>query len=173
MEIRLAKPVYADAIAATYDELFAFEAEHGSISNWQEGAYPTRATVDEAIGRGWMWVGVEGGTVLASMVLNSRQPPEYESVRWSWKAVPAKVLVVHALVVPPSAAGHGYGQAMLDFALAWGHSHGRLVCRLDTWVGNKPAQALCQRANFRMAGRAPMRRAGLADADHVFLERQL
>lgn len=173
MEIRLARHAYADAIEGTYDELFAYEAEHGPISNWQAGVYPTRATVDEAIVRGWMWVGVEGGAVLASMILNNRQPPEYESVRWSWRATPEKVLVIRTLVVPPSAAGRGYGSAMLDFALDWGHSHGRRVCRLDTWVGNKPAQALYQRADFRIAGKAPMKLAGLIDEEQVFLERQL
>lgn len=164
MEIRLAKPVYADAIVATYEELFAYEAEHGSTSNWQKGVYPTRETVDEAIRRGWMWVGVEGGAVAASMIINNRQAPEYRNVRWSWLAAPERVLVIHALVVPPSAAARGYGRAMLDFALAWGHSHGRTVCRLDTWVGNKPAQALYQRADFRIAGKAQ---------DQIFLEHQI
>lgn len=169
--IRLAAAQDLDAVAAGYEAQFDWEDAHGVATNWVRGRYPTRATAADACAADTLWVLDEGGRLPASMILNSLQLDSYAGIPWQLAAAPQQVLVLHTLCVAPSAAGQGLGSRMVRFALARAAALGCVTLRLDTWGGNRRAQALYERLGFRLAGRAQTLFQGSIPEELVFYER--
>lgn len=168
--IRKAEAKDIAVIGDTYTELLTHEKEHGGFSNWALGVYPTVKVAEEKVPCGEMYVLEEGGSICASMVLNSDQAEEYASVPWQYAAAPAQVLVIHTLCIPPHCAGHGYGTQMVAFAKAYAKEHGCIVIRIDTYAHNEPAKHLYQKNGFCVAGWGRIKLQGLIDEDQVYLE---
>ena len=99
--IRKATSADIDAIEASYNELFRHEREHGSTTQWIQGAYPTRATAEGGVKRGDMYVYYIGDELAASMIVNSHQAAEYCEIPWLYPAGDDEVMVIHTLCVPP------------------------------------------------------------------------
>lgn len=171
--IRKAAAADIDAIVASYDELFAHEREHGSFTQWIQGVYPTRETAARGVERGDMYVLYEGEKLLASVILNSYQPPEYAGIPWLYPAPDDEVLVIHTLCVPPSAAGRGIGTRMVDFAAGVAFGSGKRVLRFDTNIKNIPAQNLYIKRGCRIAGSRRCLHEGVLDTELVYLEYRL
>ena len=162
-----------EAIAKTYDDLLAFEAQHGSVSNWKPGIYPTIHVPEKRVPEGSMYVWEEAGEIRASMILNQLQAPEYAAIPWMYPADPAEVLVIHTLCVPPQNSGHGYGSQMVTYAKEHAKRIGCSVIRIDTYAHNEPAKRLYQKHGFRIAGYAPSLLEGLIEEELVFLEHRI
>lgn len=171
--IRRAGAEDVDAIEASYTELLLYEQEHGTNSQWVLGVYPTRATAERAVAAGTMYILEEGGRLCASMILNSYQAPEYREVQWLYPEEDERVLVIHTLCVPPSAAGKGFGTRMVDFATGFALGRGMGVLRLDTNIKNMPAQRLYLKNGCRIAGSRHCLHEGVLDTELVYLERKL
>lgn len=140
------------SVAETYEELHAYEQQHGTSSNWRPGVYPVRQTAEEALKAGTLYVLEDGGRICASMIINEEQPPEYAGIRWA--CTTGKVLVLHTLCVPPSKTHHGYASQMMRFADDFARTRGFASIRLDTWKGNKPAAALYKKSGYTCTGTA-------------------
>ena len=171
--IRQATEKDIDAIAATYEELFDREDAEGTTTNWRRGDYPTRKVPEEFVPKGAMWVLEDEGRICASMLLNHAQGPGYDTADWEVPARDDQVLVIHTLVVSPSAARKGYGSQRLAFAEDWGRENGCVSCRIDTWIDNEPAKAFYLRHGYRISGSAHVLHWGVIDEEQVFLEKKL
>ena len=95
--IRKATAADIDAIEASYNELFEHERRNGSLTQWIQGLYPTRATAEGGVERGEMYVYYIGDKLAASMILNSHQPAEYYDIPWVYDASDEEVMVIHTL----------------------------------------------------------------------------
>ena len=91
----------------------------------------------------------EDGQICASMILNRHQAEAYAEMDWQYPAPPEQVLVIHTLTMPPEMSGKGYGTRMVRFAMEEARRMGCKVIRLDTYVGNLPAQRLYGKLGFR------------------------
>ena len=151
--IRLATEHDLAAIAAIYDEILDHEAATVSYTNWQKGKYPCRATAENALRKGWLYVMEEDGQAVATAIFNHEQLPEYDKLPWQYPAAGDEVFVIHTLCVPPSQAGHGRARAFVAFAEALGREKGSTVMRLDTYEGNAPALAMYPKLGYRTVGR--------------------
>ncbi len=171
--IRPATEADIPGIAATYDALLDHEAIHGTFSHWQKGVYPTEGSARAKVTAGEMVVMAQGSRILASMVLNQDQAPEYSRIPWHFTAAGEDVLVVHTLCIPPEHARQGIGRRMVAYAIVEGRRRGARVIRLETNRLNVPAQALYESCGFRVAGYSRMLLAGLIDTELVFLEYRL
>ncbi len=171
--VRMATIEDIPAVAQSYQELFRYEAAHGSTTNWVDGLYPTKDTAEYAFSTNTLYVLEAAGAVCGSMILDQLQPPEYEKINWAYPAEPTKVLVIHTLCICPSQAGKGYGRQMVSFALEKAQHLGCKAVRLDTWEGNHPAASLYERMGFRLAGSAPMCLHGVIQEQQIFLEREV
>lgn len=171
--IRRAVESDVDAVERHYAELFAYEKEHGSSTNWKEGVYPTRKVAERGVADKALYVLEEEGEVRASMLLNHVQLDMYDAVAWRYPAAPEKVLVIHTLCVPPSQAGKGAGTRMVRFAMEEAARRGCEVIRLDTWEHNGPAANLYRRLGFRDAGRVSGVFEGLIVETLIFLEKSV
>lgn len=168
--IRKATSADIDAIEASYNELFRHEREHGSTTQWIQGAYPTRATAEGGVKRGDMYVYYIGDELAASMIVNSHQAAEYCEIPWLYPAGDDEVMVIHTLCVPPSMAGRGLGTLMVAFATGLALGAGKRIMRLDTNVKNIPTQRLYQKLGYRLAGSHHALHEGALDTELVYLE---
>ena len=152
MTIRKATYEDVEKVAAGYSELAEHEKNTVSYTNWQFDYYPTLKTAQASFENGTLYVFEKDGKVCASMILNHIQPCEHEKIIWKYKAHDAETLVIHTLCVNPSESGKGYGKAMVNFAHEFAKETGCKVIRLDTYVGNTPAQALYKKLGYEYAG---------------------
>lgn len=171
--IRKANKKDIERVSASYEELFAYEAEHCSHTNWISGVYPTKATAQAAFETGTLYVLEENGEFCGSIILNHLQPPEYQSVDWHYQAENEEVLVVHTLCIRPSKKGQGYGRQFVDFVSRHAAQTSCKVIRLDTWENNFPAIRLYTSSGFRLAGSGPMCLQGLIQEQQVYLENKV
>lgn len=84
--IRKAEKEDIAAVSASYHELFAYEAEHGSTTNWADGVYPTADTAERSLNANSLYVLESDGTLCGSMILNQFQPNEYRQISWQYPA---------------------------------------------------------------------------------------
>lgn len=173
MEIRKATENDVNEIAHGYEELFDHEEQNGSTTNWVRGVYPTRKTAENGVLNGTMCVLEDGGKVRAHMILNDDQPPHYADILWEYPAQPNEVRVIHTLCVPPSEAGHGYATKMVKFAIEKAKEEGCKAIRIDTEIGNIPAQTLYKKLGFRLVGQKTVLHEKVLERTLVFLEYKL
>ncbi len=171
--IRKAKARDIDAVEAGYNELLLYEKENGTSSNWVLNLYPVRATAENALKEGTLYVAEENGVICGSAVLNQFQPEEYKLGNWIYDAAEDKVLVIHTLCIPPSKKGKGIGTAFVKFAEALARAMGCTVMRFDTWAGNSAAKALYTKLGYRAAGGADVMLAGVIPEEQIFFEKKL
>lgn len=169
------RPAYLsdlDSIAAIYAEVHTeIEAGRASIG-WQRGVYPERCHAEDAIRRRDMFVLEEGGSILACGRINRYQGPEYDNACWSFEADPDEVMVLHTLVVRPSAKGRGLGTAFVHFYEDYARQHGCTALRLDTNIINHAARRLYQRLGYREACIVHTPFNGLKEIDLVCLDKR-
>ncbi len=171
--IRKATATDVESIAASYTSLLQHEQQNGSHSNWQPDVYPTQTSAAAAVEKGEMFVLEQDGQILASVVLNKNQAPEYAQMNWQYAAEPEQVLVIHTLCIPPEFSGQGLASQMINHAKTYAKEQNCLVIRLDTWAQNEPAKSLYQKHCFRIVGYAPAMLQGLIPEELVFMEHQL
>jgi len=168
--IRKATSADIDIIADGYQRLLAHEAATHSYTNWKPGIYPVRQDAQGAMEQGTLYVLEEEGQVCASMILNQHQAQAYGEMDWQYPAQDSQVMVIHTLSMPPEMSGKGYGSRMVRFAMEEARRMGCIVIRLDTYVGNLPAQNLYKKHGFRIAGRKLVSHHGLFDSELFYLE---
>ena len=115
MEIRKAVEKDIDEIEQIYHRIHLEEEENRVVIGWERGVYPVRATAEQALKRGDLFVGVEDGAVVTTSILNHIQLEEYRQVSWKKEASDEKITVLHTLVVDPLKKRKGYGREMVAF----------------------------------------------------------
>ena len=152
--IRLAAAADLDAVAAIYEEVLAAEeGRERSYTNWQRGKYPTRRHAQAALEAGSLYVAEEAEGPCACFILNQEQLPEYARIPWTIPAAPEEVAVIHTLCVSPRWSGRGKARELVAFCEGEGRRLGARAMRLDTYVGNDPANAMYPRLGYTLAGK--------------------
>ena len=173
-QIRKAVPADIPQVAAIYDRILTEEENGLAVIGWVRGVYPTRATAQEALGAGELFVLERDGTVAAAARINQEQVPEYAGARWACPdAPPEKVMVLHTLVVDPSRAGKGCGTAFVKFYEDYALERGCPCLRMDTNERNTAARTLYARLGYREAGVVPCNFNGIPGVRLVCLEKIL
>ena len=153
--IRPATAADLPAVSAIYDAILIREETTGPVyTNWQRGKYPTVHTARAALEAGFLYVGEEDGALWGVVTLNALQLPEYDEIPWTVPADRDRVGVIHTLCIHPDAAGQGRARQLVTFCEAECRRLGRTVMRLDTWEGNRPANAMYPALGYRFAGSA-------------------
>lgn len=164
---------HIDAIEGIYSRIIDAQETGGSFVGWQRGVYPTRQTALDALGRGDLFVCVDGGQVVAAAIINRIQVPVYAEVGWLYPAEPDEVMVLHTLVVDPLRVGRGYGTAFVAFYEGYARQSGCPVLRMDTNEKNAAARRLYARLGYREAGIVPCVFNGIKGVGLVCLEKKL
>ncbi len=174
LTVRLAEWADAEAISQIYEGVHtAIEAGLAPVG-WIRGVYPTRKTVEDALGRGDMFVMEnECGKAVGCAVINQTQVDVYEGAPWTFTAPPAEVMVLHTLAICREEAGKGLGKAFVKFYEDYALAHGCRYLRMDTNEINIPARGMYRSLGYREIGIVPCVFNGIDGVNLVLLEKTL
>jgi hypothetical protein len=94
-------------------------------------------------------------SLVAALVLNELQSPEWAQAQW---ATGAPILVVHRVMVSPRHQGKGIARDLMHFAENWGAARGYGAIRLDAFCANPRALRLYQGLGHDDVGGASFRK---------------
>ena len=171
--IRKAQPNDIDTVAMIFEHIIEEEERGKCRTGWLRGVYPTRNTAIAALKNEDLFVMEEDGVVVAAMRLNKEQVPEYKNCQWEYPAGEDQVMVMHTLVVEPSARKHGYGRRMVEFYEEYARQNHCPYLRIDTNVINSRARAMYQSCGYKEIGITPCTFNGIQGVDLVCLEKKL
>lgn len=161
------------AVAAIYDEIHAAE-ERGEITvGWERGVYPTESTAENAFNCEELFVEEKEGRIVAAAIINRKQVDVYKDGDWLYKADDGNIMVLHTLVVSPSASGKGYGKAFVAFYEEYSLKNNCHVLRMDTNERNEKARAMYRKLGYREAGIIPTVFNGIPGVGLVLLEKRI
>ena len=151
--IRLATADDLAAVVAIYNEILDREASlDAPCTNWQRGVYPTEVHARRALDAGQLYIALEGKDICGCFILNREQLPEYARIPWQTPAAPEEVAVIHTLCVSPRWSGRGMAREMVAFCEEESRRMGAKVIRLDTYEGNRPANAMYPKLGYTYVG---------------------
>ena len=162
-----------DCIAEIYAEIHDAEEAGRVTIGWVRAIYPTRATAESAIRAGIMYVEEADGRIVAAAKIDQQQVPEYAGADWTHDAPEDRVLVLHALTVPPSESGRGYGSAFVRYYEDCARERGCPYLRMDTNERNANARALYQKLGYAEIGVVSCVFNGIPGVRLVCLEKTL
>lgn len=173
MEIRKAVEQDIDEIEQIYHRIHLEEEENRVVIGWERGVYPVRATAEQALKRGDLFVGVEDGAVVATSILNHIQLEEYRQVSWKKEASDEKIMVLHTLVVDPLKKRKGYGREMVAFYEEYARNQGCVALRMDTQTKNMEARRFYKSLGYSEIGEIDCIFQGIPRVRLVLLEKVL
>ena len=169
--IRKATPDDISAVSELYNKAIDYEDSHIKYTSWQKGVYPTADTARLGLKNGSLYVFEQGDKIVAAVILDTKQPPEYKKIEWLVDAAYNRALVVHTLCVDPELAGSGIGSAIVDFAKQLACDIGCLSVRLNTTERNVLASRLYQKNGFEIIAKQPILLNGqIHCGEHLFME---
>lgn len=173
MNFRKATQKDINSIEKIYSDTHAQE-ERGEVTiGWVRSVYPTRATAEQALLRGDLFLCELDGEIVATAIINQQQVAEYYGANWEYTAEDSEVMVLHTLVVSPSAAGQGVGKAFVKFYEDYALSHGCNFLRMDTNAKNLRARAMYKKLGYNERGIIPCIFNGIQGVDLVLLEKKI
>ena len=159
------------SVARLYDKAIEYEDSHIKYTSWQKGIYPTVDTARLGVKNGSLYIIEEGGKTVASVILDTRQPPEYRNISWGTSVKYNEALVIHTLCVDPEYSGTGIGSALVDFIKQFAKDRGCLSVRLNTTKRNTPAAHLYEKNGFKTVATKNILLNGQIPCDeHLFME---
>lgn len=173
MIIRKAAPADIDAVERLYDKIHTAEETGKQTIGWIRGVYPVRATAENALERGDLFVLEDDGEVRGAGIINQMQVDSYQQGNWKHDAAEDEVCVLHTLVISPDHAGKGYGRAFLAYYEAYALEHGCPELRIDTNARNITARAMYKKHGYSEIGIIPTDFNGIEGIHLVLLEKCL
>ena len=163
-----------ELIEDTYNEHFQHEIEHGAFTVFKKDVYPTKKDAEKAVNAGTLYVYEENNNVVGSIIVDTKQPPEYEKIAWERTLTSDEVMVIHLLMVRPSMAGKGIATSLVQYAAELARSNSCKALRLDTGSQNIPARSLYKKLGFQVIATAFMKVGSTIEHnEHLFLEKML
>lgn len=163
------------AAAKIYDRIID-KQEQGKITvGWVRGVYPTEKDAEGAFERGELFVCEYNGEIVASAVINQKQPDVYSKADWEKTAgSPAdEVCVLHTLTVSPDITVRGCGSAFVRFYESYAAAHGCRYLRMDTNEKNARARSLYAKLGYSEADIVGCTFNGIRGINLVCLEKRL
>ena len=149
MNIITAKENQYEAIKSFYHSLIDGMKDSPYDIGWEKDVYPSPEFLKESLSTGELYIGLEGGSIIAAMVLNHQYNEGYKKFNWQTKASEHEITVVHALGVHPAYSGKGYAKEMVKKAFQVAKDNSQKAIRLDVLGGNVPAKRLYTGLGFK------------------------
>ena len=173
MQIRKAAQADIDAVERLYDAVHTAEEQGKQTIGWIRGVYPVRATAENALARGDLFVLEDGGTIYGTGIINQTQVDSYRQGTWNHQVPDDQVCVLHTLVIDPDSAGKGYGRTFLSYYETYATEHGCPELRIDTNARNAVARRMYQKHGYTEIGIISTDFNGIAGIDLVLLEKYI
>ena len=163
-----------NVVATLYDKMIDYEDSHVKYTSWRKGIYPTSDTAKLGVKNDSLFVMEENGEIIAAVILDTKQPPEYRDLPWKVDAGHQKALVIHTLCVDPEHSGEGLGSALVEYAKSLALDKKCLCVRLNTTSKNSPALHMYEKNGFyTVAERKILLNGQIPCGEHLFMEYKL
>ncbi len=162
MEIIKCTMAHWDAVAAFYDKVTAYLAQHVNYPKWRPGDYPGRDSTRAAIEEQIQYACVEQGKIIGAFILNADPGCDYDVGDWQRDLSRGEYLVIHTLAADPEDYRKGIGRFMVNYCICTAREKGYQAVRVDTVPENGPARRLYENLGFVFAGEKDLKR-GLAE----------
>lgn len=156
MMIRQALPEEYETVRSFYHSVIDAMENAEYKPAWQKDVYPDPEFLRSSVENGELYIGFEGGRIMAAMVLNHNCNDGYEKLSWEIRAERNDVLLIHALCIHPDFGGRGLGKELVRYAQELAGSTGMKAMRLDVLTGNLPAERLYPACGFKYLGTVNM-----------------
>ena len=173
MLFRKAQEKDIPAIASIYSDIHTAEERGESSIGWIRSVYPTEHTARLALDRGDLFVAVSEDRVVGAAIINQIQVDVYDGANWQNPASPEQVMVLHTLVISPSAGRKGFGSSFVNFYEEYARSQGCPFLRMDTNARNARARALYKKLGYQEIDVVPCVFNGIEGVNLVLLEKHL
>ena len=173
MNIRKAVQADIPAVAEIFSDIHTAEEEGKVTIGWVRAIYPTEATAQAALEREDLFVMEDAGALVGTAVINRQQVDVYAGGAWEHDAPAERVMVLHTLVISPTAARRGYGRAFVAYYEDYARSNGCPYLRMDTNARNVNARALYRKLGYREADIVSCVFNGIEGVQLVLLEKKL
>ena len=147
MEIRKVETHNLHEVLKVYKSCVSQHRKSG-FNQWDDG-YPSKATVERDIAKGWLFGGFLEGKLTSLISITKDEPKEYRSIEWS---VSSNYFVIHRLGVHKSYLRKGFAKKLMDFAEEYAKSKGCLAIKLDTFTLNKAALNFYNKIGYSKTG---------------------
>jgi GNAT superfamily N-acetyltransferase len=173
MYIRKATLTDLDEVESMYNEIHDAEEQGLMRVGWQRKIYPTRETAQKSINEDDLFVLEDQGHIVGSAIINQKQVHCYCNARWRYPAEDDEVMVLHTLVISPSARGKGYGRAFEAYYEDYAKGRHCRTLRIDTNYNNKAARAFYKKLGYEEIDVVPTNFNGISGVNLVCLEKKL
>ncbi len=112
--------------------------------------YPGREYLRGAIEKNELYVLSIDNEIAGAVILNEKQSPEWNRIRWS--EPDGRALVIHALVIAPEHQNKGYGGKLLFYCEKYAAENRYAGVRLDSFTKNAASNMLYRRSGYRSVG---------------------
>jgi len=131
--------------------------DNNLIDQWDD-IYPNKEIFLNDIRNNSIYIAVSENPeeIVACIVLNEYQDPEYKEVKWTYDS--EKIAVIHRLMVHPKHEGKGIAQDLIRYIekLAKENQYGSI--RLDVFANNLRAVRFYKKLGFEVAGKVHFRK---------------
>lgn len=101
------------------------EQESGFVhTGWVRDVYPTKATAEEALTRGGLFIEEADGEIVGTAIINQSQADVYKDALWQYQAPDESIMVLHTLVIDPYIKGKGFGKKFVEFYEEYARENG-------------------------------------------------
>lgn len=152
LTMRMGEPLDFEGLASFYDKVVAANSGTRFDVYWDRNVHPSDSEIRAALNAGEVYLGVLGGEIVASAIVNDDFPDGYECAAWVFEAEPGRVLCMHLVATDPERQGAGLGRRFLNAVIDDVRSRGFGLLRLDAFKHNDPACALYEKLGFVCRG---------------------
>lgn len=125
---------------------------HKQIFQWGDWGnnYPGMEFIKNSIQAGELFILSINKKIVGSVVLNDKQSPEWNGIKWS--AAGGKSLVIHALVIDPKQQNKGFGKKLLTYCEEYARKNNYKSIRLDAFKKNDISNRMYQKYGYKNMG---------------------
>lgn len=149
MEIRKGTLKDIDEVAALYDNLNDYLNSHSNYPGWKKGVYPIREDAVQGITEDNLFVAVEKGQIIGTVILRHQPEEAYNLVNWHNNLDYDDIFVVYTFAVHPCFLRQGIGMKIMEFVIDYAVRMNMKAVRLDVYEKNTPAIQLYEQLGFQ------------------------
>jgi len=127
------------------------------IDQWDE-VYPNKEIFLDDIRNNSLYIAVSDNSeeILACIVINEHQDPEYKEIKWKYER--EKIAVIHRLMVHPNIEGKSIYQYMVRCIEKFAKEKHYDSIRLDVFSNNLRAVKFYEKLGYKVAGKVIFRK---------------
>ena len=149
MEVRRGTAQDVDEVAALYDELIDYLEHHINYPGWIKGIYPTRKDAIDGINEERLFVAIEDGKIVGTVILRHEPEVGYNLADWHNDLEYKEIFVVYTFAVHPQFLNQGIGKHLMEFVIEYAIQMNMKAVRLDVYEKNVPAIRLYEKLGFQ------------------------